>query len=61
MASERAYASGGNKYYVVERNGYMSVKRVGWLGRETVGEAHDLADALALIQVDSGSSRIETR
>jgi hypothetical protein len=61
MPEERAFASGGNKYYVIDRGRYMTVKRVGWLGRETVGEVHDLEEAFAMIRADSGESRIEAR
>lgn len=62
MSRERAFASGGNKYYVVERNGRIFVQKTSWMpGRDSVGEAHDLDDALALIRADSGSSRIEAR
>jgi hypothetical protein len=62
LAKERAYASGGNKYYVVERYGKLAVEKTSWWpGRTSVGSAHDLDEALALIKADSGSSKIETR
>lgn len=62
MAKERAYASGGNKYYVVERYGKLLVEKTSWWpGRENVGRARDLEEAIALIKADSGSSKIETR
>jgi hypothetical protein len=62
MANERAYASGGNKYYVVERHGKLFVEKTSWLpGRESVGRARDLEEGFALIKADSGSSKIETR
>ena len=62
MAKERAYASGGNKYYVVERYGRLVVEKTSWWpGRDRVAYAHDLEEAIALIKADSGSSKIETR
>jgi hypothetical protein len=62
MKNERAYASGGNKYYVGERYGRIVVEKTSWMpGRDIVGEAHSLDDAFALIRADSGSSRIEPR
>jgi hypothetical protein len=44
-----AYAGGGNKYYVVERNGLITVWKTAWMpGRDKVGEAHGLDDAFVL-------------
>jgi hypothetical protein len=54
------YRCGGNKYEVVERSGRFVVWVWGWVGRNKVGDARDLVEAMALIKSHAGSSDLKT-
>jgi hypothetical protein len=59
MDFERTYTCGNSKYYVVECHGYFVVKRQDWFHRTFIGYAHDLAEAVTLIELDARSSWIK--
>jgi hypothetical protein len=58
MASEYTFSCGNSKYYVAERDGYLIVQRQDWLGRTFISYARDVAQAIAVIEADAGSTRI---
>jgi hypothetical protein len=59
MDFERTYTCGNSKYYAIECHGYFIVKRQDWFHKTFIGYARDLAQAIALIESDAGSSKIE--
>jgi hypothetical protein len=60
MASESAYACGGNKYVFVEKHCRIYVRRCGYMGRDSVAIVDD-EEAFEAIRKDAGAYRIEGR
>jgi hypothetical protein len=61
MATERAFACGGIKYYIVEKYGKLFVERQGWLGRELGIRVANDREAFEVMQKDAHSSKVEPR
>jgi hypothetical protein len=58
MEDLRTVRCGNSKYYVIERNGFLIVRRQDWLERTFIGFARDIEEVVALIRRDSRSGEI---
>ena len=50
MAEREITTHGGKIYFVKESGGKYYISRPGWAGRNSVGSARNLADALAIVE-----------